>query len=97
MLLGIRTPPPLRCACRECCPFISRWRRASGGIIGTLGEVADACALCWRVDEFRRKNDALRSTATSARGDATAKEGHVNYDVSDVPVVARAARTMGSG
>ena len=34
-----------------------------------------------------------RRAASSARGDATAKEGHVNYDVSDVPVEARAART----
>jgi len=28
--------------------------------------------------------DALRSTASSRRGDATAKEGRVNYDVFDV-------------
>ena len=34
-----------------------------------------------------------RRAASSARGDATAKEGHVNYDVSDVPVEAHAART----
>ena len=67
------------------------------GVIASLGEAVEASALQSRVDEFRRKNDALRSTATSARGDATAKEGHVNYDVSDIPVVARAARTMGSG
>ena len=33
--------------------------------------------------------DALRSTASSARSDATAKEGHVNHDVSDVPIEAR--------
>ena len=67
------------------------------GVIASLGEAVEASVLQSRVDKFRRKNDALRSTATSARGDATAKEGHVNYDVCDVPVVARAARTMGSG
>jgi len=43
------------------------------------------------------KIDARRPAASSARSDATAKEGHVNYDVSDVPVEARAAPTMGSG
>ncbi len=39
----------------------------------------------------------LRSAAFSARSDATAKEGHINYDVCNVPVEARAAPTMGSG
>ena len=43
------------------------------------------------------KINALRSTASPARVDETAKEGHVNYDVSDVPVEARTAPTMGSG
>ena len=43
------------------------------------------------------KINALRSAASPACGDATAKEGHVNYDVSDVPVKARAALMTGSG
>jgi hypothetical protein len=43
------------------------------------------------------KINALRSAATSARRDATANEGHVNYDVSDVSVEAIGSRTMGSG
>jgi hypothetical protein len=41
--------------------------------------------------------DALRSAASLARGDMTENEGHTNYDVSDVPVKARAAPTTGSG
>jgi len=41
--------------------------------------------------------DALRSAASSTRSDATAEEGHVNYDVSDVTVEACAAPMMGSG
>ena len=41
--------------------------------------------------------DALRSTASSARSDAMAKEGHVDYDVSSVPVKARAGPTTGRG
>ena len=41
------------------------------------------------------KIDALRSAASSAHNNAMAKEGHVNYDVSDVSVKARAAPTMG--
>ena len=43
------------------------------------------------------KIDMLRSAASLARGNMTVKEGHVNYDVSDVPVEARAAPTTGSG
>jgi hypothetical protein len=43
------------------------------------------------------KIDALRSTASDARSDATKKKGHANYDVSNVPVEARAAPTTGSG
>ena len=43
------------------------------------------------------KIDALRSPASTAQCDATAKKGHVNYDVSDVPVKVRAAPTTGSG
>ena len=43
------------------------------------------------------KINALRSAASPARGNAMAKEGHVNYDMSDVPVEARAAPTTGSG
>ena len=39
----------------------------------------------------------LRSAASSARSGTTAKKGHINYDVCDVPVKARAAPTMGSG
>jgi len=42
-------------------------------------------------------NDALTSAASSARSDATANEGRVNYDLSDVPIKARAAPTTGSG
>ncbi len=41
--------------------------------------------------------DVLRSAASSARSDATANKGHVNYDVSDVPIEARAAPRTGSG
>jgi hypothetical protein len=41
--------------------------------------------------------DALRSTASSRRGDATVKEGRVNYDVFDVPVEGIAGRMMGRG
>ena len=41
--------------------------------------------------------DVLRSAASSARSDATGNEGRVNYDVSDGPIEARAAPTMGSG
>jgi len=41
--------------------------------------------------------DALTSAASSARSDATANEGRVNYDASDVPIEARAAPTTGSG
>jgi hypothetical protein len=37
------------------------------------------------------KIDALRSAASSAHNDVMAKEGHINYDVSDVSVKARAA------
>ena len=55
----------------------------------------------WRVATARRcilsKIDARRPAASSASSDATAKEGHVNYDVSDVLVEARGATTMGSG
>ncbi len=43
------------------------------------------------------KISALRSAASSQRSDATAKEGHVNYDVSDAPIEARAAPMSGSG
>ena len=39
------------------------------------------------------KTNALRSVALSERSNATAKEGHVNCDVSDVPVLARADPT----
>jgi hypothetical protein len=41
--------------------------------------------------------DALTSAASSARCNATEKEGHVNYDVLDVPVEVRAAPTTGRG
>jgi len=41
--------------------------------------------------------DALTSAASSTRSDVTANKGRVNYDVSDVPVEARAAPTTGSG
>jgi len=41
--------------------------------------------------------DVLTSAASSARSDVTANEGRINYDVSDVPVEARAAPTTGSG
>jgi hypothetical protein len=43
------------------------------------------------------KIDALRSTASDARSDTTKKKGHVNYDVSNVPVEAHAAPMTGSG
>ena len=41
--------------------------------------------------------DTLRSTASSARSDVMAKEGHVNYDISNAPVEACAAPTTGRG
>ena len=41
--------------------------------------------------------EALRSTASSACSDATVKEGHVNHDVSDVPVKVCANPMTGSG
>ena len=55
--------------------------------------------LCQRIHLFRRKStiDALRSAASTARCNAMAKEGHVNYDVSDVHVEAHAAPTTGRG
>ena len=43
------------------------------------------------------KINVLRSSASPAHGNATAKEGHVNFDVFDVPVKVRAAPTTGSG
>jgi hypothetical protein len=43
------------------------------------------------------KINAPRSTASSQRGDATANKGEQGYDLSDVPVKARTAPTMGSG
>ena len=43
------------------------------------------------------KIDALTSAASPARIDATAKEEHVNYDVSEVYNEARASRTTGRG
>jgi len=46
---------------------------------------------------FSSKIDALTSAASSARCHDTEKKGHVNYDISDVPVEARAAPTTGSG
>ena len=39
----------------------------------------------------------LRSAASSQRSNATAKEGHVNYDVFDALIEAHAAPTTGSG
>jgi len=43
------------------------------------------------------KIDALTSAASPARIDATAKEEHVNYDVSEVYNEAQASRTMERG
>jgi len=43
------------------------------------------------------KINALTSAASSACSDAMAEEGHVNYDISDVNVEARAAPKTGSG
>ena len=42
------------------------------------------------------KIDARRPAASSARSDATAKEGHVNYDVFDILVEACSAPTTRS-
>ena len=50
-----------------------------------------------RVSIFLLKINALRSAASSQHSNVTAKEGHVNYDISDVPIEARAAPTTGSG
>jgi hypothetical protein len=43
------------------------------------------------------KIDVLRSAASSTRSDAVAEKGHVNYDVSEVPVLTRADPTTGRG
>ena len=51
--------------------------------------------LLWPTD--LSKINALRSAASSQRSNVTAKEGHVNYDVSDAPIDARTAPTTGSG
>jgi hypothetical protein len=67
---------------------ISRWPCASGGVIGASGEAVEASL---------SKIDTRRPGASSARSNAMAKEGHVNYDISDVPIEARGAPTMGSG
>ncbi len=61
-----------------------------GGVCGRQ-RVATAC-------RFISLNiDVLTSAASSARWDATEKEGHVNYYVLDVPIEARAAPTTGRG
>jgi len=56
---------------------------------------------CQRVATARRfislNIDALTAAASSTHSNTTANKGSVNYDVSDVPVEARAAPTMGSG
>ena len=62
---------------------------AGGGCRGQRVATARRC--------ISLKIDALRSAASSARNDAMAKEGHVNYDVSNVPVLARADPTTGRG
>ncbi len=54
-------------------------------------------AHCNRASIILFNIDALTSAASSARSDATANEGRVNYDASDVPIEARAAPTTGSG
>jgi len=54
-------------------------------------------ARCNRASIYFVEIDALRSTASSASSDATAKEGHVNHNVSGVPVEARVNPTTGSG
>jgi hypothetical protein len=63
-------------------------------VIGSLGEAVERCD---RASMNLLKIDALRSAASPLSGDATAKEGHVNYDVFDVSVEACAAHTTGSG
>ena len=42
-------------------------------------------------------DSSKRKVASSAHSNATANEGHVNYDVSDVSVKAIGSRTTGSG
>ena len=65
--------------------------------VGALGEAVEPARCDSSCRLFSSEIDALRSTASSARSDATAKEGHVNHDVSDVPVEARVNPTTGSG
>ena len=43
------------------------------------------------------KINALRSAALSKRSNTTAREGHINCDISDVPVLARVDPTTGRG
>ena len=92
-----------RCHC-GCRPNLTPHRRqaAAAAVLQPScrgGWFVGGCCRCQRVATARRcislKIDALRSAASSARNDAMAKEGHVNYDVSDVSVKARAAPTTG--
>ena len=70
------------------CNYWGNW--IVGGVCGRQ-RVATAC-------RFISLNiDALSSAASSTRCDATEKEEHVNYDVLDVPIEARAALTTGRG
>ena len=70
------------------CNYWGNW--IVGGVCGCQ-RVATACRL------ISLNIDVLTSAASSAQCDATEKEGHVNYDVLDVPVEARAAPMTGRG
>ena len=72
----------------------------SGGVIGASGEAVEAGALQQRVDVFHQKSmrrglQPLPDMATQRR--TRENKGHVNYDLSDVPVKAHAAPKTGSG
>ena len=89
------------CGCR---PNLSPHRRqaAAAAILQPScqgGWFLGGCCRCQRVAMARRcislKIAALRSAASLARNDEMAKEGHINFDVSDVSDKARAAPTTG--
>ncbi len=87
-----------------CCPNLTphRHQAAAAALLQPScrgGWFVGQCCRCQSVATVRRrislKIDVLRSAASSVRNDAMAKEGHVNYDLSDVSVKARAAPPMG--
>ena len=69
----------------------------SGGVLGKGGGVLLALGTGSCLKEEIMKINKLTSAASSARRDATANEGHVNYDASDVIVEAIGSCMTGSG